>query len=112
MQPRRTKTERARLIELQEEDNPTLHVVAAILLYDGRHSKDDSIFEMMHSETTFPRLVELVQLDDIQEDTKLHQMLLELLYESSRGQRLAPEDFGMLWSSTSLRHPLIKSVCD
>jgi hypothetical protein len=51
---------------------------------------------MMHSETTFPRLVELVQTEDIQEDTKLHQMLLELLYESSRGQRLAPEDFGML----------------
>jgi hypothetical protein len=44
---------------------------------------------MMHSETTFPRLVELVQTEDIQEDTKLHQMLLELLYESSRGQRLA-----------------------
>ncbi|KAH8726637.1 hypothetical protein GQ44DRAFT_613418 [Phaeosphaeriaceae sp. PMI808] len=78
---------------LQEEDNPTLHVVAAFLLYDGRHSKDDAIFEMMHSESTFPRLVELVQMDSVQEDTKLHQMLLELTYESSRVQRLTPEDF-------------------
>jgi hypothetical protein len=85
------------LIEPQEEDNPTLHIVAAFLLYDGRHSKDDAIFEMMHSETTFPRLVELVQTDSVQEDTRLHQMLLELLYESSRVQRLTGEDF-----STSL----------
>jgi hypothetical protein len=48
---------------------------------------------MMQSETTFPRLVELVQMDAVQEDTRLHQLLLELLYESSRGQRLTLEDF-------------------
>jgi hypothetical protein len=48
---------------------------------------------MMQSETTFPRLVELVQMNAIQEDTRLHQLLLELLYESSRGQRLTLEDF-------------------
>ncbi|KAF1920674.1 hypothetical protein BDU57DRAFT_21835 [Ampelomyces quisqualis] len=78
---------------LQEEDNPTLHIVAAFLLYDGRNSRDDAVFEMMHSETTFPRLVELVQTGSVQEDTKLHQMLLELLYESSRVQRLTWEDF-------------------
>ncbi|KAF1843926.1 uncharacterized protein K460DRAFT_316860 [Cucurbitaria berberidis CBS 394.84] len=78
---------------LQEDDNPTLHVVAAVLLYDGRNSNDDVIFEMMHSEGTFPRLVELVQLQAVQEDTRLHQLLLELLYESSRIQRLTWEDF-------------------
>jgi hypothetical protein len=50
---------------------------------------------MMHSESTFPRLIELVQLDSVQEDVKLHQMLLELLYESSRVQRLTLEDLGM-----------------
>jgi hypothetical protein len=82
------------LIEPQEEDNPTLHIVAAFLLYDGRHNNDDAIFEMMQSESTFPRLVELVQMDSVQEDTRLHQMLLELLYESSRVQRLTWEDFG------------------
>lgn len=49
---------------------------------------------MMHKEGSFPRLVELVQLDDVQEETMLHQMLLELLYESSRVQRLDWEDFG------------------
>jgi len=49
---------------------------------------------MMHKEGSFPRLVDLVQLGDVQEDTRLHQMLLELLYESSRVQRLDWEDFG------------------
>lgn len=78
---------------LQEDDNPTLHMVAAFLLYDGRNSRDDEVFEMMHSEGTFPRLVELVQTGTVQEDTTLHQMLLQLLYESSRVQRLNWEDF-------------------
>ena len=50
---------------------------------------------MMHTEGSFPRLVELVQMESVQEDTRLHQMLLELLYESSRVQRLDWEDFGM-----------------
>jgi hypothetical protein len=67
--------------------------VAAFLLYDGRNSKDDAVFEMMHSEGTFARLVELVQKDTVQEETRLHQLLLQLLYESSRIQRLTYEDF-------------------
>jgi len=81
------------LIKEQEEDNPTLHIVAAFLLYDGRNSKDDEVFEMMHTEGTFARLVELVQMNSVQDDVRLHQMLLELLYESSRIQRLTYEDF-------------------
>ncbi len=50
---------------------------------------------MMHGEGTFPRLVELIQLESVQEDIRLHHMLLELLYESSRVTRLDWEDFGM-----------------
>jgi hypothetical protein len=83
------------LIWFQEDDNPTLHITAAFLLFDGRKSNDDEIFEMMHSEGTFARLVELVQTPSIQEDTRLHQLLLQLLYESSRIQRLTREDFSM-----------------
>ncbi|KAI4955152.1 hypothetical protein J4E91_001009 [Alternaria rosae] len=78
---------------LQEDDNPTLHIVAAFLLYDGRNSKDDDIFDMMHSEGTFARLVELVQTQSVQEETTVHQLLLQLLYESSRIQRLTWDDF-------------------
>ncbi|ENI01362.1 hypothetical protein COCC4DRAFT_204084 [Bipolaris maydis ATCC 48331] len=77
---------------LQEDDNPTLHMVAAFLLYDGRNSRDDEVFEMMHSEGTFARLVELVQKESVQEETSLHQLLLQLLYESSRIQRLTYDD--------------------
>lgn len=69
--------------------------MAAFLLYDGRNSKDDDIFEMMHSEGTFARLVELVQTPSVQEETTLHQLLLQLLYESSRVQRLTWDDFCM-----------------
>jgi hypothetical protein len=76
--------------------------VTAFLLYDGRNSRDDELFEMMHSEGTFARLVELVQTQSVQEETRLHQLLLELLYESSRIQRLSWEDF-----STSILVPLV-----
>ncbi|KAF2704161.1 hypothetical protein K504DRAFT_462743 [Pleomassaria siparia CBS 279.74] len=74
---------------LQEDDNPTLHLVAAILLYDGRNGGNDVTFEMMQAEGVFQRLVELIQMSNVQEDTRLHQMLLELMYESSRIQRLS-----------------------
>ncbi|KAF2177402.1 hypothetical protein K469DRAFT_677402 [Zopfia rhizophila CBS 207.26] len=75
---------------LQEDDNPTLHIVAAFLLYDGRNN--DVTFEMMQAEGTFPRLVELIQTTAVKEDPGLHQMLLELMYESSRIQQLSWED--------------------
>ena len=46
---------------------------------------------MMNEEGTFPRLVELIQsMKD--GDVFLHRMLLELLYEMSRIQRLRFED--------------------
>lgn len=46
---------------------------------------------MMNDEGAFPTLVELIQgrKDD---EAGLHRMLLELLYEMSRIQRLRPED--------------------
>ncbi|KAL5377004.1 hypothetical protein DPSP01_010112 [Paraphaeosphaeria sporulosa] len=78
---------------LQEDDNPTLHMVAAFLLFDGRNDQNDATFEMMHEEGVFARLIELIQLESVQEEPRLHQMLLELLYESSRIQRLKWEDF-------------------
>lgn len=54
---------------------------------------------MMHEEGVFPRLIELIQLESVQNEPQLHQMLLELLYESSRILRLKWEDFsGLLWA--------------
>ncbi|KAF1977162.1 hypothetical protein BU23DRAFT_587715 [Bimuria novae-zelandiae CBS 107.79] len=78
---------------LQEDDNPTLHIVAAFLLFDGRNNQNDATFEMMHDEGVFPRLIELIQQESVQHDVTLHRMFLELLYESSRILRLTWEDF-------------------
>lgn len=77
---------------LQDDDNPTLHMVAAFLLYDGRNNGNDITFEMMQAEGVFPRLVELIQAPAVQDDARLHQVLLELMYESSRIQRLSWSD--------------------
>lgn len=59
-----------------------------ILLLDGR--RDEETFKMMNGEGAFPRLLELVQ--DGVDDAGLHRMLLELLYDMSRIQRLRLED--------------------
>lgn len=77
----------------QEDDNPTLHMVAAFLLFDGRANENDATFENMMEEGAFPRLVSLIQSPSVREDARLHQMLMELMYESSRIQRLKWEDF-------------------
>jgi hypothetical protein len=74
----------------QEDDTPTLHLVATFLLVDG--SKHDGTFEMMQTEGAFSRLVDLVQRQDVQADMGLHQLLLKLLYEMSRIQKLSWDD--------------------
>ncbi|KAI7046307.1 hypothetical protein KC352_g46174, partial [Hortaea werneckii] len=74
---------------LQEDEADTLHLVAAVLLYDGR--TNDTAFEMMQCEGAFPRLVELVR-DRRDDDIGLYRLLLELLFEMSRIQKLGRED--------------------
>ncbi|KAF2717848.1 hypothetical protein K431DRAFT_322853 [Polychaeton citri CBS 116435] len=74
---------------LQEDDVDTLHLAAALLLFDGR--ANESTFEMMQTESAFPRLVELVR-ERRDDDLMLHRLLLELLFAMSRIQRLAKED--------------------
>lgn len=67
--------------------------MAAVLLYDGKC--DEATFEMMLVESTFTHLVSLVQ-GNKDDDTGLHRLLLQLLCEMSRIQRLSWEDLGML----------------
>ncbi|MCJ1471515.1 hypothetical protein MMC13_000155 [Lambiella insularis] len=74
---------------LQEDAAATLHLITAFLLFDGRQHEE--AFEMMNEEGIFPRLLELIQSKQ-DEDAALHRMLLELLYEMSRIQRLRTED--------------------
>lgn len=78
---------------LQEDVPATLHVIASFLLFDGRHN--ETTFEMMNNEGCFPRLLELIQKGR-SEDATLHRLLLELLYEMSRMQRLSFEDLGQV----------------
>lgn len=70
-----------------------LHIVAAFLLFDGR--THDVAFEMLKSEGVFPRLVELIR-DKRDNDTGLHRLVLELLFEMSRMQRLSRGDLSRL----------------
>ncbi|KAL8808428.1 MAG: hypothetical protein Q9223_003814, partial [Gallowayella weberi] len=74
---------------LEEESPDTLHLIVALLLFDGRDN--EATFEMMNEEGTFPRIVELIY-EKKDDDDGLHRMLLELLYEMSRIQRLRIQD--------------------
>jgi len=78
---------------LQEDEPATLHVIASFLIFDGRDN--EATFEMMNHEGCFPRLLELIKKGK-QEDARLHRLLLELLYEMSRMQRLSAEDLGQV----------------
>lgn len=81
-----------RLADEEQEDEPdTLHITAAFLLFDGRGH--EATFEMMQNEGAFPKLVDLVR-ENREDDLALHRLLLELLYEMSRMQRLTREDLG------------------
>lgn len=78
---------------LQEDDPPALHMIAVFLLYDGKSHEET--FELMQNEGAFPRLIELLQGIDqgtTDMDQDLHRILLELLYQMSRVQRLKWED--------------------
>lgn len=67
----------------------TLHLAAAIFLFDGR--SDESAFEMMQDEGAFARLVDLIS-DRRDDAVGLYRMLLELLAEMARIQKLTRED--------------------
>jgi DNA primase large subunit len=74
---------------LQEDEPATLYVIASLLLMDGQ--RNEVVFEMMNREGAFTRLVELIKLGK-DEDSSLHRLLMELLYQMSRMQRLSSEE--------------------
>jgi hypothetical protein len=76
---------------MQEDEPASLHVIASFLLFDGK--ENEPTFEMMNREGCFPRLIELIKLGK-RDDGRLHRLLLELLYEMSRVQRVSTEDLG------------------
>jgi hypothetical protein len=78
---------------LQEDEPAALQIIASFLIFDGRDN--ETTFEMMNNEGCFPRLLELIKKGNAQEP-RLHRLLLELLYEMSRMQRLSVEDLGQV----------------
>lgn len=79
----------------QEDEPPTLQLIAAMLLLDGLADVDDQqVFHMMKKEGGFSRLVELVRTTNAEEHKDLHRLLLQLMYEMSRIQRLSAEELG------------------
>lgn len=58
---------------------------------DGR--QDERTFEVMSNEGAFPRLVELVKISQ-DSGAGLHRMLMQLLYEMSRIQRIRHQELG------------------
>lgn len=75
---------------LQEDDTGPLHAIACLLFLDGRH--DDSTFPRMIEDACFPRLLELINGRQDDEDPRLHRLLLQLMYEMSRVERLKLDD--------------------
>ena len=71
--------------------------MTSFLLFDGR--QNEKTFETLNEENGFPRLLELIQIKK-DDDAGLHRMLLELLYEMSRMQRLRIDE---LSERTSIR---------
>ncbi|KAJ5172900.1 hypothetical protein N7492_005493 [Penicillium capsulatum] len=78
---------------LQDDDPGTLHLIASFLLFDGRHN--EVALQMMNEEGVFARLLELIQAlrkQDKDGGAGLHRLLMDLLYEMSRIQRVKIED--------------------
>lgn len=78
---------------MEEDDPAPLHVIASFLFLDGRNN--EATFEKMNEEGCFPRLVELIKLGK-RDNGRLHRLLLELMYEMSRMQRLTMANLGQI----------------
>lgn len=85
----------ANLRNLQDDAPDVLHFVVSLLLFDGRDN--EITFEIMNNEGAFPRLLELIHTRRGEEEAGLHRLLMELLYEMSRIQRVKLADLGTLF---------------
>lgn len=94
----------ALLLITQEDDSNTLHLIASFLLFDGR--QNEVALRMLNEEGAFARLLELIQAlrrEDMDGGAGLHRLLMDLLYEMSRIQRMKIEDLGAFSTARVLR---------
>lgn len=84
---------RATLIWYAQDDAPNvLLFIASFLQFDGRQNEKG--FEMMNNEGAFPKLMDMIMSIRDAEEAGLHRLLMELLYEMSRIQRIKVQDLG------------------
>lgn len=82
----------------QEDDPKTQHLIASFLLIDGR--QNEVTLHMMNEVGSFPRLLELLQIQrkaqevGSEDGAGLHRVLMDMLYEMSRIQRVRIQDLG------------------
>lgn len=74
-----------------------LQIAASFLLADAR--TNEATYELMNKECVFPRLVDLISKQTGDEQAGLHRLLMELLYEMSRVQKIKAEDLCMVFSN-------------
>ncbi|TGJ83998.1 hypothetical protein E0Z10_g4781 [Xylaria hypoxylon] len=74
---------------LQDDETAHLYPISSFLLLDGR--ANEATFRMMIEESCFHRLIELIN-GRKEHDPPLHRLLLELIYEMSRIQKLRIQD--------------------
>ncbi|KAG6089314.1 hypothetical protein E4U30_002242 [Claviceps sp. LM220 group G6] len=79
---------------LQEDEAGHLHAIASLLFLDG--CADESVFPSMVEESCFSRLLELIVTHQEEKDPLLHRILLQLMYEMSRVQRLKLQDLALV----------------
>lgn len=56
--------------------------------------ESESTADLLNDEGAFTRLIDLISNPERNEDAVLHRMLMDLLYEMSRIQRIKPDDLG------------------
>ncbi|GAB1200930.1 hypothetical protein APSETT444_010311 [Aspergillus pseudonomiae] len=80
---------------LQDDDPDTLYLISSFLLFDGR--QNEVALQMMNEEGAFPRLLELLQVQNRKREVEgdgagLDRLFMDLIYEMSRIQRIKMED--------------------
>lgn len=92
---------------VQEEEAHVQLVTASLLLADARTTEET--FQLLNQEGAFPRLVELIRTPKQDDEEGLHRLLMELLYEMSRIQKISLED---LSGSLAMENPPSTSQTD
>lgn len=88
----------------QEDGADVLHLATAILLFHGRAT--EVVFETLQAEGAFPRIVQLIH-ERRDDDIGLHRLLIELMYEMSRVQKLSRDDLSRSHTLSDVMNALI-----